>query len=110
VTVDPRLMSITPNEPKRVVPHGLNVVELEVPALGVDDRAVVTLAACARTVATKELVWIDALVSIGPIDLHDTSTVWSAKLDGLRRSARQGSLPSHRPEAAAVRSRTVTVA
>ena len=44
MAVDPGLVSVAPDEPERVIPHGLNVGQLEVATLHISDGTVVTLA------------------------------------------------------------------
>ena len=52
---------------------------------------------------------VHTAVPIRPVDLHHAGSTRRAELDWLWRVTHEGLL-SHRPDAAAVRSRTLTVA
>ena len=110
MTVDPGLMAIAPDESKRVISNLLDVAQLEVTALHVPDRPFVPLAMRTGTEASKQLVRERALVPVGPVDLHDAGAARRAKLNGFERVLVHEIRPSHLPEAASVRSRTLTVA
>ena len=84
--------------------------EGEIAAFHKSDRAVVSLTVCARAESAEQVVRIDAAVPVRPIDLHDACTARRAKLDRLCARLTHDVRPSQRPEAAAVRSRTLTVA
>ena len=109
MAVDPRLVTIPPDEAKRVISNGLNVAELEIATLDVGDGPLVTLTVCAGAEAPEQLVWIDASVAVSPVDFHHTSPSGGAELD-RNRGATHEDRPSHRPAFALVRSRTDTVA
>ena len=110
MTVYPRLVPVTPHESKRVIPDLLDVAQLEVTALYETDRPFVPLAMRAGAKPSQQLVRVRALVPVGPVDLHDAGAARRAKLNGFERGLVHGIRPSHLPEAASVRSRTLTVA
>lgn len=109
MAVDPRLVTVAPDESDRVIPDRLDVTQLQVAALHEPNRTFMTLAMRARTEAAQELVGVDTPVPVSPVDFHDSSATGRTQLDGLQCVA-QERRPSQLPEAAAVRSRTVTVA
>jgi len=109
MTVDSSLVTIPPDQSDGVIADGLNVAELEVPPLDELDGSLVSLAVSAWAEAPQQLVRIYAPMSIGPVDLHHSRPAGRAELHGLGRVT-HGTLPSQLPDAAAVRSRTVTVA
>lgn len=109
MAVDPRLVTVAPDEPDRVISDGLDVAQLQVSALDEPDRTFVTLAVRTWTEAAQELVRVDTPVPVGPVDFHDSSAARRTQLDWLRCVAHDRR-PSQLLEARAVRSRTVTVA
>lgn len=110
MAVDSRLVTVAPYESERVVPHRLDVVELDVATFDERDGALVPLTVRAGAKTSKELVRVDTSVSVGPVDFHDPGPPRRAKLDWLVAVISHGVRPSQRPEAAPVRSRTPTVA
>jgi hypothetical protein len=109
MTVDSCLVTIPPHQSNGVIPDRLNVAELEVTPFDEPDGAFVSLALRAWAEASQELMWIHALMSVRPVDLHHSCPAGRAELHGFRCDL-HGTLPSQLPEAVAVRSRTVTVA
>jgi hypothetical protein len=109
MAVDPRLVTVAPDESDRVIPDRLDVTQLEVAALHELNRTFMTLAVRARTEAAQELVRVDTPVPVCPVDFHDSSATGRTQLDGLQCVAHE-KRPSQLLEAAAVRSRTETVA
>ena len=109
MAVNPGLMSVAPQESERVIADRLNVGQLEITALGEPNGTFMTLAVRARAKPAQELVWVDASVSVCPIDLHHASSARRTQLDRLRGVTHE-MRPSHLPDPAAVRSRTETVA
>jgi len=85
MAVDAGLVTVTPHEPERVVPDGLNVAQLEVATLHEFDRTLVTLTVRAGTEAAQQLVRIRAAMPVRPIDLHDPCTSRGTELDWLWR-------------------------
>jgi hypothetical protein len=110
MAVDSRLVTVMPYESERVVPHRLDVVELDVASFDECDGALMPLTVRARAKTSKELVRVDTSVSVGPVDFHDPGPPRRAKLNWLVAVIAHGVRPSQRPEAAPVRSRTPTVA
>ncbi len=109
MAVDPRLVTIAPDESNRVISNRLDVCELEVPSLDELDRPLMTLAVCTGAEAAQKLVRIHTSVAVCPVDFHDASPAGRAELDGFRGIGQQ-MRPSQPPEDPAVRFRTVTVA
>ena len=110
MAIDPRLVTVAPHESQRVVANGLDVLELEVPSVDERNRPLVALTVRAWTVTAKQLVRIDASMSVLPVDLHHARAAGRAKLDRRWRVVIHEVRPSQRPDAAPVRSRTATVA
>lgn len=75
--VDARVVLIAPRELQRVVTDLLDVAQNQVPARDKLDRASMTLAMRARAITTENLMRENALVPIGPLDLHDLRAVRS---------------------------------
>ena len=71
MAVDPRLVTVAPDESERVISHGLDVAQLEVAALDEANRTFMPLAVRTRTKAAQELVRVDTPVPVGPVDFHD---------------------------------------
>jgi len=109
MAVNAGLVPITPNESERIISNWLNVDQLQIAALGEPNGPCVTLAVRTRAKPAQELVWVDATMPICPVDLHHASPPRRAQLD-RSRPVGHGVPPSHLPDAAAVRSRTETVA
>jgi len=109
MAVDPRLVTVAPDESDRIISDGLDVTQLQVAALHEPNRTLMTLAVGAGAEATQELVLVDTAVPVGPVDFHDSGATRRPQLDRLQCLAHERR-PSQLLEAAAVRSRTVTVA
>ena len=109
MAVDPRLVTIAPHESQRVIPHRFDIGELEVAAFDESDGTFVTLAVRTGTEAAQQLMRVSTAVPVSPINLQYARSAGRAHLGWLRHVG-QEMRPSHRPDAAAVRSRTPTVA
>lgn len=110
MAVDPRLMTILPDQTNRIVPDRLDVLELEISAIDEHDGAVVPLTVGTWTVSPEKLVRVDASVSVSPVDFHHTSAAGGADFERFEVVIAHEILPCQRAEAAAVRARTDTVA
>ena len=109
MAVDPRLVTVAPDEPDRVISDGLDVTQLQVAALHEPNRTFMTLAVGAGAEATQELVRVDTPVTVGPVDFHHSGAMRRPQLDRVQCRAHERR-PSQLLQAAAVRSVTVTVA
>ncbi len=109
MAVDPRLVTVAPDESHRVISDGLDITQLQVAAFHEPNRTFMTLAVGTGTEATQELVRVDTVVPVGPVDFHDSGATRRTQLDRLQCCAHERR-PSQPFQAAAVRSRTVTVA
>jgi hypothetical protein len=109
MAVDPSLVPVAPHEPERVISNRLNIGQFEVATVHKLNGTLVTLTMCAGTKAPEQFVRIRAAMPIRPVDLHHAGTARRAELARFWSVTQEG-LPSHRPDAAPVRARTLTVA
>ena len=70
-------MAVAPRNGDCVVSHCRKVTNLGVSAFAILDCSGVSLAFGARAEATQHVVWIDRIVAVGPVDMHDGCAVWS---------------------------------
>src|SRR5580704_16379413 len=99
VRVEPRPVPVEPLDAERIVADDLEVFDLKLDSGAFEkaDGARVALAPRARAISAQNLVRVDALVAVPPVDLGRLGSAWRANRDAAQtRAVGHGSVFRHR--------------